>query len=320
MIYLEMTRDPVHGGGPWSFPHCVWAPTKTRGDRSWRFWEKILQVEEGDLIIHLRGTPPNARFVGHSIATSAGYISDVPPPLPGQWSHAKQFYRVDLEDFMPFEDSVNLDQVFRRRKSELEMYYKENSTKGANKANLFYVIQSGALQCLQGAYLSDVDNKLLTILLARRLKTRSHGGKFRVFVETGTDLRTVKARRGQGNFAKQIKRMYSHTCCFPGCGITDQRFLIASHITRWTDNEKLRGEMGNGLCLCLMHDKAFEVGLFTLDDDHQVFLDPKERNALHPAWPALLQYHGQPIAAAATPPLKQALVEHRQRVGIDISA
>ena len=75
MIYLEMSRDRKHGGGAWSFPHCVWAPVTTRDGRSWRFWEKILQIEEGDLIIHLRGKPPNACFVGHSIAAGSGFIS-----------------------------------------------------------------------------------------------------------------------------------------------------------------------------------------------------------------------------------------------------
>ena len=292
----------------------------TRSDgRSWRFWEKILQIEEGDLIIHLRGKPPNACFVGHSIAAGAGFISNARPPEPGQWSHAKQFYRADLKDFTPFGDLSNLDQVFKGRKSHLERYFHENKAKRANKANLFYVIQSGVLRCQNGAYLSDIDDELLAILLARRLKTKTDGGKkIPVSVETGIDLRTVIARRGQWKFSKEIKQLYSHTCCFPGCDITYSPFLVAAHIARWTDNDKLRGHLGNGLCLCLLHDKAFEVGLFTLDNALRVYLDPKERNAKHPAWPLLHAYHGHPIKPAATRPLREALVEHRKRVGIDL--
>lgn len=319
MIYLEMTRDRKHGGGAWSFPHCVWAPVTTRDGRSWRFWEKILQIEEGDLIIHLRGKPPNACFVGHSIAAGSGFISDARPPEPGQWSHAMQFYRADLQDFTPFDDLSNLDRVFKGRKSHLERYFHENKAKRTNKANLFYVIQSGGLRCLNGACLSDIDDELLAILLGRRLRTKTDGGKkVPVSVEAGSALQTVNARRGQWKFSKEIKQLYSHTCCFPGCNITYPPFLVAAHIARWTDNEELRGHLGNGLCLCLLHDKAFEVGLFTLDNDLRVYLDPKKRNPKHPTWPLLGAHHGHPIKPAATRPLPQALVEHRKRVGIDL--
>jgi predicted restriction endonuclease len=86
----------------------------------------------------------------------------------------------------------------------------------------------------------------------------------------------VFTRIGQKKFADTIKGLYQNRCCFPGCGVADPRFLVASHIARWSDNEALRGHTGNGLCFCLMHDRAFELGLFTLDGRRNVFLNPRE--------------------------------------------
>lgn len=27
MMWIEMSRDEVHGGGDWAFAKCVWSPT-----------------------------------------------------------------------------------------------------------------------------------------------------------------------------------------------------------------------------------------------------------------------------------------------------
>ena len=51
-------------------------------------------------------------------------------------------------------------------------------------------------------------------------------------------------------------------------------FLLAPHIARWSDNEQFRGHMGTGFCFCLIHDKAFEVGLYTIHKLFAVFVNP----------------------------------------------
>ena len=137
-----------------------------------------------------------------------------------------------------------------------------------------------------------------------------------VSIETGWQLATVRARVGQAEFARKIKENAGYVCCFPSCGVNDPRFLVASHIARWSDNERLRGHLGNGLCLCLVHDKAFELGLFTLDEHHQVFVNPKERSGKSEIVLELLRAHGQRIAFSKVPPLDDALLEHWVRVDV----
>ena len=75
--------------------------------------------------------------------------------------------------------------------------------------------------------------------------------------------------------------------------------------------------MGNGLCLCLVHDKAFELGLFTLDEDFKVFVNPKEEGSQSPVVINLLRHHGEQIALAEVKPLDDALLEHWMRVDIE---
>lgn len=319
VIYLEMSRDEQHGGGTWGFTNCIWAPTEKKGAGGrWPFWEKVLQVREGDTIVHLRGVPPGARFVGYSTASGDGFQTTRRPPDPGEWSYAEAFYRADLTGFTPFHQPISLSQIFLTRAAELEAYLEANKSRGSTRSNLFFVKQGGELQCLQGAYLSDIDEELLTALFGNShgLKASVSGAAI-VSVETGSQIANIRTRLGQWRFSNEIKELYGNCCCFPGCDIADPRFLIGSHIARWSDNEKLRGELGNGLCFCLLHDKAFEVGLFTLDERLRIFLNPKEGGATSTIVQNLIKYQGQSIRSSPVAPLADALLEHWIRVDID---
>jgi hypothetical protein len=317
MIYLEMSRDEAHGGGTWAFPNCVWAPTEKEGGGRWPFWEKVFAIRAGDTVIHLRGVAPNASFVGFSKASADGFETSKRPPDARAWSFSSRFYRADLEEFTPFHKPINLGEVFATREAELEKYFDENRASGSEKRNIFFVRQSGRLQCLNGAYLSDVDEDLLEALFW----TEGNGTGARISsapisVETGWQLATIRARLGQAEFSARIKEQYGQACCFPSCSVKDPRFLVASHIARWSDNEQLRGHLGNGLCLCLVHDRAFELGLFTLDEHRQVFVNPKERRGTSQIILDLLKANGQSIARSRVPPLDDALLEHWIRVDV----
>ncbi len=316
MIYIEMSRDEVHGGGTWAFTNCVWAPTEKRGGGSWPFWSKILDVRQGDTILHLRSKTPDANFIGYSIASGDGFRSTRRPPDPKGWDYAPTFYRADLTDFIPFHQPVNLVEIFQARRTELEQYFDANRDRGKDKLNIFFVRQTGRLQCLNGAYLSDADEELLIALFGSGDIVSHADGKTVVSIQTGTQVSTVRSRLGQTHFSFAIRKLYGNRCCFPRCKMTDPRFLVGAHIARWSDNETLRGHMGNGLCLCLQHDKAFELGLFTLDERFRVFVNPCERGTDSPVVRELVAHHGEQIALSDIRPLDDALREHWNRVGM----
>lgn len=313
-----MARDEIHGGGSWAFPNCVWAPTEKRGGGAWPFWRKVLDIQEGDIVLHLRGVPPNANFVGYSFASGSGFETTRRPPVPKSWDFAKRFYRCDLSDFTLFHQPINLTDLFESRRTELDAFFDANISRGASKLNIFFVKQAGRLQCLNGAYLSDVDEELLNVLFGSGgAVIVPASGQAVVSVETSVQISRVRTRLGQAKFSAAIKELYGNRCCFPGCSMTDVRFLVGSHIARWSDNETLRGHLGNGLCFCLLHDKAFEIGLFTLDEKFKVFVNPKEQKATSDVVRELLAHNGEQISLSKIRPLDDALLEHWIRVDIE---
>jgi len=100
-------------------------------------------------------------------------------------------------------------------------------------------------------------------------------------VPAGLDkVRVAKFRVNQSFFRHAVLSAYGTTCCITG--ISDSRLLIASHIRPWADcadgNDKTTPE--NGLCLNTLHDKAFDRGLLTLDDEYKVVLSHSTKDAL----------------------------------------
>ena len=138
-----------------------------------------------------------------------------------------------------------------------------------------------------------------------------------VSVATNWQLRTIQARTGQAEFAKLIKDLYEQKCCFPSCEIEDPRFIVGAHIARWCDNEALRGDLGNGLCLCVFHDRAFELGLFTLDEKYKICVNREKFGSPDSAvLQNLLRHNRQSISLAPVLPLEDALLEHWVRIGM----
>lgn len=316
--FLEMSRDEDHGGGTWGFRSCVWAPTRKENGSDWPFWSKVLLIREGDTVVHLRGKGRKAAFVGYSVASGSGFETDSRPPKPGEWDYSQSFYRADLAQFTAFHKPIDLAGLLLCRAARLSDYFDLNKKRKTAKRNIFFVKQAGRLQCLNGAYLSEIDDELYQALFGagEEIVTPATGAAV-VSVETGVQLAVVLSRIGQARFSAEIKVLYGGKCCFPGCAISDDRFLVGSHIARWSDNEKLRGNLGNGLCLCLIHDKAFETGMFTLDQLHQVFVNPKELQSSSEIAQDLVAAHGKGIRLATIKPIEDALLEHWIRVGLE---
>ena len=129
-------------------PELYLVPDEERNGQRWAFWEKILSVKAGDVIIHLRGVQPNAFFVGYSQATSDGFVTNARPPEAGAWSFAENFYRADLDGYIPFQQPIRLSTIFSSLRPELENYFNQNKSQVSDHRNIFYVRQSGHLQRL----------------------------------------------------------------------------------------------------------------------------------------------------------------------------
>lgn len=83
-------------------------------------------------------------------------------------------------------------------------------------------------------------------------------------------LRTVRARRVQSFFRAAVNTTYGGKCALSG--ICSPNLLIASHIIPWSQSVERRADPRNGILLNALFDRAFDNGLFTLDDELRVVI------------------------------------------------
>ncbi|HFA52093.1 MAG TPA: HNH endonuclease [Bacteroidetes bacterium] len=84
---------------------------------------------------------------------------------------------------------------------------------------------------------------------------------------------TVKQRVNQSFFRKMILASYNGTCCITGMKIRE--LLIAGHIKPWSVDSENRLNPRNGIAINSLHDKAFEVGLISIDTNFKIKIAKK---------------------------------------------
>jgi putative restriction endonuclease len=82
--------------------------------------------------------------------------------------------------------------------------------------------------------------------------------------------RFVKTRINQSLFRKVIINNYSSMCSI--CSLDVKQLLVASHILKWSENQPNRLNPENGICLCNIHDKAFELGFIGINSEYKVMI------------------------------------------------
>jgi hypothetical protein len=78
----------------------------------------------------------------------------------------------------------------------------------------------------------------------------------------------TKVRVNQSLFRSMILAGYGNACCV--CTMPIARLLVASHIVPWSVDRQLRMNPRNGICLCVLHDKAYDRGILSIAADYRV--------------------------------------------------
>jgi hypothetical protein len=154
----------------------------------------------------------------------------------------------------------------------------------------------------QGCYLAAISNELGELLLARITDAGNAGIKHvindardsiaddqvevavrndKTLPETDREA-IIKARIGQGLFRSNLKQVES------GCrvtGITDERFLIASHIKPWRNsNNDERIDGNNGLLLSPHIDRLFDKGWISFSDSGDMLISDSAPDEVLQKW------------------------------------
>ena len=131
----------------------------------------------------------------------------------------------------------------------------------------------------------------------------------------GQDLEILTtARIGQSFFRAAVLGAYNERCCITGLSLP--RLLIASHIVPWRDDELNRVNPRNGLLLSTLHDKAFDAGIITINEDMQVQVSPAYSGNKDTFYSATIEaFDGKPIRLPEKfSPDAEFLAYHREQV------
>ena len=130
--------------------------------------------------------------------------------------------------------------------------------------------------------------------------------------------RAVRTRRVQRFFRNAVAASYENRCALTGLAVPE--LLTASHIIPWAADRSRRADPRNGLLLNALHDRAFDRGLLTFDEDLRAVLSRELKHADAPdfAVAALLKYEGRRLTPPKQfDPAADALAHHRERVFLD---
>lgn len=132
---------------------------------------------------------------------------------------------------------------------------------------------------------------------------------------TGSNKTVVTTTRiGQAFFRRSVLSAYDYRCCITGLAIP--RLLVASHIIPWRVDMINRLNPRNGLCLSMLHDKAFDIGIMTILEDMTVRVSRKFTDDMdHFFNSALLVYDGKSISLPEKfSPHAEFLAYHREHI------
>ena len=249
----------------------IWSPTAKKNGARNQAYVNLTLVRQGDIVISYAGTLIKA------IGVATGHYVDSPKPdnygsagdgwdgmgwkVPVEWTLLEH----------PLRPKDYLDQLVPL----LPQKYSPLQVTGDGNQSIYLAsisIELGRLILSQAAM-----NSRAAVEQIEALETNAEE-ETELERIAETDLtetekeQIVRSRRGQGLFRLNVLKI-SPRCLLTG--VTDQNFLIASHIKPWRDcdnRERLDGH--NGLMLAPHVDKLFDRGWITFADSGSLMIAP----------------------------------------------
>lgn len=172
-----------------------------------------------------------------------------------------------------------------------------NSSGDARKGDLLaHNVSGGFHETIAAQFQSDstLVFEVIQNLLAKHFPTSIHSEILQA-VDIERPPQILETRKPLSNFRKNVLRAYEYKCAVCGFDVklgTSSIALEASHI-KWKSHGGPNEEV-NGLALCILHHKLFDLGAFTLSKQLQIFVsDDAHGTKGFKEW--LMDFHGQTI-------------------------
>jgi hypothetical protein len=159
-VWIEKTKSSHHHGGPgWEFGTCLWSPTRSKTGQ--QIYKNMQRAGSEDLVLHFYKDTPFGRdedyyFCGVSKVIGPAKILDTEPPQPGDWAGRSQYFRIDVEGFVPFTDPISISQFIEMKGAALF-----NGPPGDEPS---FVLNDGRVRLAQGKYLASCPKHLYELL------------------------------------------------------------------------------------------------------------------------------------------------------------
>ena len=248
----------------------MWSPKSNKDGRFNQFYKNMTEAGVGDIVFSFSNTM--IKTVG---VVSASACSSEKPKEFGKagdaWDTDGWLVQVDYEEINnPLKPKNHMDILGPLLP---DRYSPIRADGGGNQVYLAEISKAMATSLL-----SLIGNQLDMAIEEgeeREIKNRTD-------IDVTEKYQLVRSRVGQGQYRNNLERHEA------GCritGITDKRFLTASHIKPWVksnDFEKLDGN--NGLLLSPHIDRLFDRGYISFQDNGQLIFSPSLPSNVMTAW------------------------------------
>ncbi|MCR6516445.1 HNH endonuclease [Clostridium sp. LY3-2] len=259
IVFQRKFKDELNLG-------CLWAPKKQKGGKDACFhWKNMIKIKKGDIIFSIN----NRKIVSVNTAINDTYNAQRPNGLNGNWND--EGWRVDVKynilnktiNVNDFIDSILIycpekHSPFNKNGNGAQGYLFDISEEFGN-----YIINIVSKENNLDSYLGNMSNEDTKYIEDVESELPENISE--------TDRQAlIKTRVGQGKFRDKLLERSS--CC-ELCGIDIKEMLVASHCKPWSEsNDFERLDSNNGLLLCANHDKLFDKGFISFDDNGKIII------------------------------------------------
>jgi putative restriction endonuclease len=209
-----------------------------------------------------------------------------------------------LKEFGPYRRSIHPEYPFWRLKSDglwelsnAESVRTRKSNTDAKKVDLFrYKVSGGFIEPVQRLLAMDRPfvKEIVTHLLDRNFPDTLHD---QILEATGIEMETSATGKNIRNsaFRKRVLRAYEYCCAICGFDVRlgDRLVAVEAGHIKWHQAGGPETE-NNGLALCCMHHKLFDLGVFTISNSLTVTVSEDAHGSTgFQEW--VMAFHGKKI-------------------------
>ncbi|AGW89717.1 hypothetical protein N234_06715 [Ralstonia pickettii DTP0602] len=242
----------VNQGG--SYPkelaaECLWAPARQSNGRVPEHWRLMADLEPGDVVFNYYA----GQLMGWCVVEERA-VDEPRPYVGGTPYDVAQGGQLVLATYQKSQSPLTRAQVLAI--PGVSEAFRTTTTpklleRQADKFNLIYLARLNSDSIGEAIWHALSESSPGLPIPKRQL-------------EETTIKRLMDARKGQGQFRKDVMALWNNQCSVTGLQV--DALLIASHIKPWksSDNDE-RLDPENGLFLAAGIDRAFDRGLITFD-------------------------------------------------------